>query len=229
MLSSFETGAVEAIGRLLDDFEKSVSEELEDLIRVQRQLCLEDAKLNILSTTDAVNLTVTQQQRRISRTMAPRIQEFMEDAYSKAVKEPGGHGSYRRRKDRIREFLEIEENRNEMFEGGAKVIMDRLDEVAVAVGNALYESVGTALAQKIEVNLSVLWEVVLDDPAQVRARKNMAEVAAGVSDQVSLWLEAAWHQYECPEQDDELTDEDFGFDDELRDEDFDVGSDSDYS
>ena len=36
-----------------------------------------------------------------------------------------------------------------MFEGGAKVIMDRLDEVAVAVGNALYESVGTVLAQKV--------------------------------------------------------------------------------
>ncbi|RXW20524.1 hypothetical protein EST38_g5345 [Candolleomyces aberdarensis] len=228
MLNRFETGAIDAIGRLLNDFEKSVSEELKDLVKLQRQLSLEDAKLNISSATDAVNLTITKQQRRISRSMAPRIQELMEDTYLKAVKEPSGRGSYRRRQDRICEFLEIEENRNEMFEGGAKVIMDRLDEVAVAVGNALYESVGTVLAQKIEVNLSVLWEVVLDDPAQVRARKNMAEVAAGVSDQLSFWLEAARHEYALPEQDDELRDEDFDFDEELRDEEFDVGSESEF-
>ena len=75
----------------------------------------------------------------------------------------------------------------------------------------------------------MLWEVVLDDPVQVRARKNMAEIAAGVSDQVSLWLEAARHKYECPEQEDELRDEDFDFDDELRDSEFDLGSDSDFS
>jgi hypothetical protein len=49
----------------------------------------------------------------------------------------------------IREFLEKEANRNEMFKGGAKAIMGRLDKVAVAVGNALYESVGTDLAQKV--------------------------------------------------------------------------------
>ena len=36
-----------------------------------------------------------------------------------------------------------------MFKGGAEAIMGRLDQVAVAVGNALYESVGTDLAQKV--------------------------------------------------------------------------------
>ena len=61
----------------------------------------------------------------------------------------------------------------------------------------------------------MLWEVVLDDPAQVRARKNMAEVVAGVTDQVALWLEAA------QERDERLELEQ---DDELWDEGFDVGS-----
>ena len=61
----------------------------------------------------------------------------------------------------------------------------------------------------------MLWEVVYDDPAQIRARKNMAEVVAGVSGQLGLWLEAARESY----KDQRLQH------DELMDEDFDLGSD----
>lgn len=46
----------------------------------------------------------------------------------------------------------------------------------------------------------MLWGVVLDGAVQVRARKNMAEVAARVSEQAVLWLEAARRQHEGSEQ-----------------------------
>jgi hypothetical protein len=62
----------------------------------------------------------------------------------------------------------------------------------------------------------VLWEVIYDDPAQIRARKNMAEVVAGVNGQLGLWLEAARENH--ARQQLELNDE-------LRDEEFDVGLD----
>ena len=61
----------------------------------------------------------------------------------------------------IREFLEKEANRNEMFKGGAEAIMGRLDKVAVAVGNALYESMGTDLAQKVSRTKSFSFSCLL--------------------------------------------------------------------
>lgn len=87
--------------------------------------------------------------------------------------------------------------------------MNRLDAAAAAVGEALETSLGD-LAQKVsgcfppifpprsssfplqvEVNLSVLWEGVRDDPAQVRARKFVVDMVSEVQNQLRLWTEAA--------------------------------------
>jgi hypothetical protein len=96
MLKHFEEGITKAITRLLDDFQESVSEEVKESATAQRELCLKDAKLNLSNTKDAVNLTIAKQQRKISRSMAPHVQELMEETYSLAVKEKGT-GSSRRR------------------------------------------------------------------------------------------------------------------------------------
>lgn len=67
--------------------------------------------------------------------------------------------------------------------------MERLTKVAEAVGEALDEALG-ALAQKVEVSLSVLWEGTRDDPTQVRARKTVVDVVADILGQILMWTQA---------------------------------------
>ena len=76
-----------------------------------------------------------------------------------------------------------------MFDGGADILMGRLTNAADAIGEAL----GVAfehLAEKVEVNLAVLWEGPRDDPQQVRVRDEVVGVAESILGQVRLWTDA---------------------------------------
>lgn len=65
-----------------------------------------------------------------------------------------------------------------------------MDEAAQAVGTSL-DSALENLAQKVEVNLSVLWEGMREDPAQVRARKHVVDVVSEILKQLEFWMTAA--------------------------------------
>jgi hypothetical protein len=65
-----------------------------------------------------------------------------------------------------------------------------LDEASQAVGQALDASL-ESLAQKVEVNLSVLWEGMREDPAQIRARKYVVDAVSEIQTQLRFWSLAA--------------------------------------
>lgn len=44
---------------------------------------------------------------------------------------------------------------------------------------------------QVEVNISVLWEGVRDDPSQVKARQEVVESVSKILQQVELWTKAA--------------------------------------
>ncbi|KAJ2929967.1 hypothetical protein H1R20_g7128, partial [Candolleomyces eurysporus] len=192
-----------AITRLLRDFQNTVAGDFKDDAREQADLCLKDAQLTLEASVDVVNNALTKHQKAISRCMVPHVQKVMWETYIEAMEHRGTH-SYVRQKLCIENFLNVDDNREAMFENGADIIMDHLDQAAVAVGKALYQSIGTNLAEKIEVHLSALWEFAPSDPAQARARSSMTEVVDGVLTQVELWLEAASLKYEnsCQNQPD---------------------------
>lgn len=48
----------------------------------------------------------------------------------------------------------------------------------------------TRSCSQIEVNLSVLWEGMKDNPEQVRARAETVEKVTEILEQVRLWMEA---------------------------------------
>ncbi|RXW22795.1 hypothetical protein EST38_g3042 [Candolleomyces aberdarensis] len=192
--SDLKTSVTAAITRLLRDFQNTVAGDFRDDAREQADLCLKDAQSTLEATVDAVNNALTKQQKAISRCMVPHVQKVMWETYIEAM-EHRGTNSYVRQKLCIENFLNVDDNREAMFEHGADIIMNHLDQAAVAVGKALYQSIGTNLAEKIEVHLSALWEFAPSDPAQARARSSMTEVVDGVFTQVELWLEAARLKY----------------------------------
>ncbi|KAJ2931653.1 hypothetical protein H1R20_g5445, partial [Candolleomyces eurysporus] len=209
LLGPFETAITNGITKLLTEFEQSAAPGLRDRAKLQGEACLEEARIALQKTIAAVKETMTNQQKEISRCMAPHVQAELRDAYNRAMEERG-KGSVARQKakslhpaqylDTYNDFQAffrgyVEDNKEEIFEGGADVILDRLDESAKAVGEALETSLGD-LAQKVEVNLSVLWEGVRDDPAQVRARKFVVDMVSEVQKQLRLWTEAANHKKE---------------------------------
>ena len=65
-----------------------------------------------------------------------------------------------------------------------------MDEASQAIGKALDASL-ESLAQKVEVNLSVLWEGMREDPAQIRARKYVVDAVSEIQAQLRFWLSAA--------------------------------------
>ncbi|RXW25223.1 hypothetical protein EST38_g555 [Candolleomyces aberdarensis] len=182
LLGPFETAITNGITKLLTEFEQSAAPGLKDRAKLQGEACLEEARIALQKTIAAVKETMTNQQKEISRCMAPHVQAELRDAYNRAMEERGRGSAF------FRSY--VEDNKEEIFEGGADVILDRLDASAKAVGEALETSLGD-LAQKVEVNLSVLWEGVRDDPAQVRARKFVVDMVSEVQKQLRLWTEAA--------------------------------------
>jgi len=78
--------------------------------------------------------------------------------------------------------------------------MDRLTKAAEAVGQALDEAL-SQLTQKIEVNLSILWEGTRDDPTQVRARKDIMTIVTSVLEQIHLWTTAEQRRRQLKDND----------------------------
>ncbi|GLB33731.1 putative dynamin family protein [Lyophyllum shimeji] len=186
LFGPFETAAVDSINKLLKDVEDSAATGLKDRTKLQGEQCLEEARVALKKTMDVVKETMNSEQKEVSRCMAPHVQAQLIEGYDRALEERGT-GSVARQKAYFRSF--IEEVKDEIFDDGADVLMDRLTKAAEAVGKALDEALGQ-LAQKIEVNLSILWEGTRDDPTQVRARKDIMTIVTCVLEQIHFWTTA---------------------------------------
>ncbi|KDQ65115.1 hypothetical protein JAAARDRAFT_188367 [Jaapia argillacea MUCL 33604] len=186
LFASFNADANRSINKLLKEVEESAAPGLKDRVKNQGEVCLEEAKLALKKTVEIVNETMSSEQKEVSRCLAPHIQDQLLEGYDRALEERG-RGSVARQKAVFHDF--IENVKDEVFTGGADVIMERLNKAAAAVGEALDASL-QALAEKIEVSLAILWEGPRDDPSQVQARYQMVKTVTQIVDQLQLWTQA---------------------------------------
>ena len=115
-----------------------------------------------------VRETMNNEQKEVSRCMAPHVQAQLVEGYDRAMEERGT-GSVARQKAcmygvGVRTLLTayrfqalfrnfVAENKDDIFNNGADVLMDRLTKAAEAIGEALDEALG-ALAQKVSPSIS---------------------------------------------------------------------------
>ncbi|KAL0070833.1 hypothetical protein AAF712_002054 [Marasmius tenuissimus] len=187
LFGPFEASAIKAINSLLNDVEESAALGLKDRVKIQGEMCVQDAKVALTNSINVVKETMNEQQKEISRLLAPHVQTALASGYEEAL-EFRGTGSVRRQKDFFHKH--VDDCKHEVFEDGVDTVMERLEQAAEAVGKALEERF-EELAVKIEVDLSVLWESVsTHDPQQVLARSQMVDLASEVLKEISLWNEA---------------------------------------
>lgn len=97
LFSSFESNAIEAITKLLKEFEESCPIALQDRARNQAQLCLEEAKVALKKTVGVVSEQLNSGQKEVSRCLAPHTREQLHEGYMLAMEERG-RGSVARQK-----------------------------------------------------------------------------------------------------------------------------------
>ncbi|KAF8897466.1 hypothetical protein BD779DRAFT_1432811 [Infundibulicybe gibba] len=186
MFTPFQTAALGIINKVLKDIEESAAPGLKDHARLQADLCLEQTRVALNKTVAVVKDTMNTEQKEISRCMAPHVQAQLVPGYDRAMEERG-IGSVARQKAYFHQF--IKGLKDDIFEDGADVIMEKLTKTAAAIGAALNEALGQ-LAQQIEVSMSVLWEGARDDPAQVKARQRVVTIVTEIIRQVEFWTTA---------------------------------------
>ncbi|PBL02484.1 hypothetical protein ARMGADRAFT_1005847 [Armillaria gallica] len=213
LFDSFKRATLQTIQKLLMDVENSAAPGLKDRTKIQGELCLEEAKVALQKSMDVVSESMANEQKEISRCLAPHVQDELTPGYDRAMEERGA-GSVARQKASFHDF--ISEAKEDLFEDGADVIMERLANAASAVGDGLALSLGE-LAQKIEVNLAVLWEGAGDDPQQVYARRAIVGEVEKILGQIEMWKDAEKLKKERDQEDllarELLVDEDVEMDD----------------
>ncbi|CAK5275569.1 unnamed protein product [Mycena citricolor] len=162
------------INALVNEVEISAAAGLKERARIQGDSCIQSARV-------ALDQTVS------SSSYPGRAQRWIRPCNGGT-----GTGSVKRQKASFHTF--VAENKHEIFEDGADVIMDRLAAAAEAVGTALQDAM-INLAEKVENDLAVLWEHVHVDPKQITARAQIVIEITSVLHQLSLFsaAEAAHH------------------------------------
>ncbi|KAI0069058.1 hypothetical protein BV25DRAFT_1817993 [Artomyces pyxidatus] len=183
LFSAFETSIMGAVNKLIQEVSDTAASGLKDRVKNQGELCIEEARVALRKIVDVVRETMNAEQKEVSRCIAPHVQNQLLDGYEAAMEERG-LGSVARQKASFHNF--IDKNRNDIFEGGADTIMERLGKAAEAVGAALIARL-EQLAEKIEVSVAVLWEGVRDDPAQLKARAEVVTTVNEVVRQIAFW------------------------------------------
>ena len=93
----FEKATEGAITKLLQEVEESAMSGLKDRVKSQGELCLEEAKVALKKAADAVRDTMQGEQKEISRSLSPHVQQQLVDGYETAMEERGT-GSVARQK-----------------------------------------------------------------------------------------------------------------------------------
>lgn len=97
LFGPFEASSIASINKLLKDVEDSAAQGLKDRTKVQGEQCLEEAHLALKATTAIVQETMNNQQKEVSRCLAPYVQSELIEGYERAMEERGT-GSVARQK-----------------------------------------------------------------------------------------------------------------------------------
>lgn len=142
---AFESAALKSVQKLLKDVEDSAALGLKDRVKSQAELCLEEAKVALKKTLELVRQTMNNEQKEVSRCLAPHVQQQLVDGYDRAMVERG-RGSVARQKAVFHNY--IDDCKDDVFDDGADVLLDRLSKAAEAIGAAL-DSALSELAEKV--------------------------------------------------------------------------------
>jgi hypothetical protein len=99
LFGSYERATIDAINDLVKDVEETAAPGLKDRARLQGETCVEEARVALQKTVDLVKETMNQQQKEVSRCLAPHVQEQLIEGYDTAMLERGT-GSVARQKVR---------------------------------------------------------------------------------------------------------------------------------
>lgn len=103
LFGDFEMMTTTAIENLIQEVEETSAEGLKGRTRIQGQLCMEEARISLAKSVEVVRDTMTNEQKEISRCMAPHVQDQLTDGYDTAAEERG-RGSVARQKVRFFRF-----------------------------------------------------------------------------------------------------------------------------
>ena len=99
LFGSFEKATVDAIRKLVKEVEDSAPLGLKERAKGQGEVSFEDAKVALQNTLSAVRDTINDEQKEISRCLAPHVQNQLFAGYDLAMQERG-RGSVARQKVR---------------------------------------------------------------------------------------------------------------------------------
>ncbi|KAL5530325.1 hypothetical protein ACEPAF_6582 [Sanghuangporus sanghuang] len=183
LFTGFEKESLKVISDLLQEIEESCPNALRDRAHHQAQLCLDEVEVALRKAIDVVSAELTSAQKEVSRGLEPHVRNQLCDGYSLAMQERG-RGSVSRQKLVFKNY--VSNNKDHLFEDGADLILEGLDKIAIGVGEALVKAMDS-MAEKIEVNLAVLWENASDSVHLLQEHTEAVKCIDSILRQLSLW------------------------------------------
>ncbi|KAL5632722.1 hypothetical protein ACGC1H_005617 [Rhizoctonia solani] len=177
----------EEITNLLKEVQVSAPPDLSARCEAQSQLALKEAEVLTTNLLQNLKTLMTNEQKDISRCLTPHVQRELSTAYQSAAAEHGA-GSVTRQKQLFHDYVEA--SRETIFSKGTENLFKKLDQAAELTG-VLLELGLSELAEKIEVNMSVLWDIPRASNAEARKRRNLIQHINNMLHQLGLWLAAS--------------------------------------
>ncbi|EUC63310.1 GTPase SLIP-GC protein, partial [Rhizoctonia solani AG-3 Rhs1AP] len=175
------------ITNLLKEVQASAPPDLSARCEAQSQLALKEAEVLTTNLLRNLKTLMTSEQKDISRCLTPHVQRELSAAYQSASAERGT-GSVARQKKLFHNYVEA--SRGTIFSKGTETLFKKLDQAAELTG-VLLELGLSELAEKVEVNMSVLWDIPKASNAEARKRRNLIQHINDMLHQLGLWLAAS--------------------------------------
>ncbi|CAE6530132.1 unnamed protein product [Rhizoctonia solani] len=175
------------INNILKKVQLSSPSSLNARCQVQSQLALKEAEVLTTNLLRNLKTMMTNEQKDISRCLTPHVQRELLAAYQSAAAERGT-GSVARQKKLFHDYVET--TRGTIFSKGTETLFSKLDQAAELTG-VLLELGLSELAEKIEVNMSVLWDIPRAGNDEAKKRRNLIQHIDDMLHQLELWLEAS--------------------------------------
>ncbi|KDN41718.1 hypothetical protein RSAG8_07249, partial [Rhizoctonia solani AG-8 WAC10335] len=179
---------------LLKEVQVSAPPGLGARCEVQSQLALKEAEVLTTNLLRNLKTLMADEQKDISRCLTPQVQRELLTAYQSAAAERGtaaaerGTGSVARQKKLFHDYVET--SRGTIFSKGTETLFSKLDQAAELIG-VLLELGLSELAEKIEVNMSVLWDIPKASNTEAQKRRHLIQQTDDMLHQLELWLAAS--------------------------------------
>lgn len=171
-LKSLSDNIQRVVQSLINEIIQSAPPGLKDRIEVHGNRCLEFVEKEVAGTIDETEIKLAKRGKDLSRFFAPRIRSGFTQGYQAAVNVAAGAGFYNRQKEVFLTVLKKEKETPAIFKTVSEDFKKSLAEFASAMRQILLKSLAK-VAQRVQVNLSALWDGKDRDLNQIRARQRL--------------------------------------------------------